>query len=147
MSKFFVSLLCILGLYVYLSAEQRVVPTAQTGEALQFSDYGGYEVSTRAFTTTTATAATAGSRGVAAYVVFSSGSTTEFVDLYFSSETMTLARTDARIYNVANSTDSTLGGQGMGRTPVGPMRFRNGLFWKASVATFNMINVLFDVAN
>lgn len=147
MRNLFLSFVLFFSLVVlaeFVKSETLPTPFTTQGDVFQFSDYGGYETSTGAFTTNVITAAVAGKIGIVAGVVFSSGASREFVDIYISTVEASALRTRARIYNVNASSEPLLGGLGAGFVRTGPIRFKNGLFWQSSSALFNMITVLFQ---
>lgn len=122
------------------------VPYDQTGNTLQDADYGGFDVSTAAFSTSFTTI-TLNGRGIVTNVLFSTGNATalDFVDIFDSTAVITTPSNQriARIYNIENSTGSAIVGSGpsvLNRTPI---RFKRGCIWQASVATYNLITVIF----
>ena len=134
-----------------LRAETLSVPTDNTGNALQFSDYGGYAYSTGTFSTQMVTATyvgnstiTIGGSGVAAYVVFSTGNQTsyDFVEMFDATATAHSGPAITRVYNnnfeVASSTVVA------GIRKVGPIRFKRGLLWRCSSSLYNLITVLYN---
>ena len=121
-------------------------------QALATADYGGYNVSTAAFSAAYTTACIP-CNGVFGGVVFSSGNLASYdwVDVFDSSTTLSANATltpMVRLYNVNGSTLSANNGastvasaSGWSGTPK-PLRFNKGLIFKASVAVYNIIDCL-----
>ena len=122
-------------------------------QALATADYGGYYVSTGAFTSDAVTAciksASFAGSGVVTDVVFSTGHffNVDFVEVFDSTSTdlATASTRIGRFYNTGggnyNVTGSTIisGPTGLRQ----PIRFSKGLIWKASASVYNLITVLF----
>jgi len=151
MKKLLVSLTVLaLGLVGLAEAKSRTVgsPKHATGVALQTADYGGFDISTSVTSATHSTATLhignsstgPGGSGVFAGVIFSESSTgaQEYIEVFDSSVTLNASNSlIARIYNVEGSTKGFVG-------PKYPIRFKNGLIWKPSVATYDIITVLYN---
>ena len=155
MKKYFLSFAVLLGMVGLLKAEQLYSPSDQTGNVLNTADYTGYSYSTGAFTSTHVTAAIplqglTGPQvapGVFVGVIFSSGvsEVTNFVDVFDSTDTRLNTAAICRLYNINGSTSPLMGGIAAGPVtpPTGPIHFKNGLIWRAGVATYNNITVIF----
>ena len=120
-------------------------------QALATADYGGYNVSTAAFSLNFTTACIPCS-GVFGGIVWSSGNLAsyDFVDVYDASTTYNANTAGAlvRLYNVAGSTANNNNGasaltaaSGWNGTPK-PLRFNRGLIFKPNVSTYNLIDAL-----
>ena len=121
------------------------VPSGNSAQALASSDYGGFPVSTGSFNTEYTTACFGS--GVYDGVIFSSGTPADYVDVYDSSCTLTVSNNKSigRWYNVAKSTDGSLGSFSAGWVGANrPLRFKKGLIWKASTAIYNLITVPYN---
>lgn len=124
---------------------------------LATADYGGVDYATAAFsanmTTVTyfnTTTSRPSAAGVFYGVMFTSGSTAayDFVDVWDSTNATTalLQSPITRIYNVNGSTGNAGTAFALSgfNGPPKPIRFKQGLLFRASVATYNMITVLFQ---
>lgn len=127
-------------------------PIADNPQGLITADYGGVDYSTGAFTSNAVTATlvlnSGYAQGVFYGVLFSTGDLTDYVDVYDSTSSNLIGGGAhiARLYNVARSSNvtgvySTVASGESG--PRRPIRFKRGLIWKASSASYNMITVLF----
>jgi len=154
MKKYFISfvLLFCLAWLGKAGAATDPVPETNHGNDLMFSDYGGYQVSTGAFTIGIVTATSYGFglgsetvRGVFKGVQFSSGNifNNDFVEVYDSTDAqISKNQLMGRFYNSSFTTSiSTLGAGFAG--PAAPMQFRKGLRWFASSSNYNIISVLY----
>lgn len=138
-------MLCALSL---VSAEMRKTPRGEP-QALASADYGGVNYATASFTTafTTVAIPTVGDsvQGVVYGVLFSTGSTADFVDVYDATTTVnaTAAGPVYRLYNV-NTSSGGIGAFAAGFSgPTRPIRFNRGLIFKASSALYNYTTLLF----
>lgn len=121
--------------------------TVPSADAVQQADinYGGVNYATSVFTAEYATAALDASTLYG--VLFSSGASSEFVDVWDSTSAervSTLKLATQRLYNVNATTaaSSALAGSGFSG-PKYPVRMKRGILFKPSVATFNSIILYF----
>ena len=153
MKKYILTALFVLSLSAvsFAGGESRSTPRGDP-QALATADYGGVDYATAAFSSdfTTATylstqTSIPSAQGVFYGVIFSSGRADayDFVDVFDATCTLTRVAAFVRLYNVAGATTTTsLANSGFSGPPK-PIRFRSGLIFKASVATYNMITGLF----
>lgn len=126
-------------------SHSRMISGLPKGEQnnLATADYGGVLVSTNAFTVNHTTASIVTS-GVVYGVVFSSGVSTDFVEIFDSTTTLTAGTPIMRLYNVNASTGGlntyAAGFSGLDK----PVRYSKGLIWRASTAVYNVISVLYN---
>lgn len=148
-------------------ADRRLVPTAESPNALATADYGGVDYSTYSINFLvsgtgvhygTATSPgfngvpsnanlTSGIAGVFYGIQYGSGTTADFTDVYDSTSSDVGKNTFpiARVYNVAASSGG-IGAFASGFSgPAKPIRFSKGLIYKPSRADFNSLNVLFYI--
>ena len=119
------------------------IPYADHVQALATADYGGVLSSTAAFSASYTTATLTGS-GVVYGVIFTTGDANsfDFVDVFEGTAALTSTRL-ARFYNVQNTTSATSGVAAGFSGSRWPLRFGRGLSFKANVATYNIINLLY----
>lgn len=155
MKKYLVSfvLLFCLGYLGKAGSATLPVPETNHGNDLLMADYGGYQVSTGAFTVGIVTATTFGAglgsetvRGIFQGVNFSTANTfnNDFVEVYDSTDAQ-IAKNSmiGRWYNSSyNTTVSTIAAGWVG--PKSPIQFRKGLRWFSSSSQYNMISVMYQ---
>ena len=155
MKKYILTALFILSMSAisFAGGELRSTPRGDP-QALATADYGGVDYATAAFSSdfTTCTylstqTSIPSAQGVFYGIMFSSGvlGALDFVDVFDSTSVLTRSAVIVRLYNTASTTGSVVNnGSYVGFAgPPKPIRFRNGLIFKASVATYNMITGLF----
>lgn len=134
----------LLGWSLSLKAEMWKTPHSDSMQGLATADYGGVQYSTAAFWTGFATCTIVG-RGVFYGVIFTTGSTSDFVDVYDATSTYVAGFSGpfTRLYNV-NTSSGGPGAFAAGFSgPVKPVRFVRGLFFKPSTAIYNLITGLY----
>ena len=161
MKKYLLTALFMLSLAGFASAsgQQRASPRGEQN-ALATADYGGIDYATSAFSAAMTTACnTSGDgnvgwcQGVFYGLWFTSGSVTamDFVDVFdstFTPSTLGLQNVQvARLYNIFGATNTLVAANqntasGFSGVPR-PIRFNQGLMIKASVATYNIITILY----
>lgn len=130
------------------SGELRATPRGEP-QALATADYGGVSIATQVWNTGAAgtgfSTATIGS-GVWYGMIFSTGTNSDFVDVYdsTSSDRAQIEGAITRLYNVNAST----GGQGAYPTagfsgPPKPIRFGKGIIYRPSRGDINRIDTLY----
>lgn len=155
MKKYLVSfvLLFCLGYLGKAGGATDPIPESNHGNDVFFSDYGGYQISTGAFTvgivTATSYGVTMGSetcRGVFEGINFSTGNTfnNDFVEVYDSTDSNSASSGTrlGRWYNSSyNTSVSTIAAGWVG--PKAPIQFRKGLRWFCSSSQYNYISVMY----
>mgnify|MGYP001617171586 CR=1 FL=1 len=139
-----------------LRADTRLTPRGEAN-ALATADYGGYDsfYATAGFlvsgagvnygTATLNATSTGPASGVWLGVIWSSGTTADFLDVFDSTSADIAARTSigTRLYNVGSSTGGT-GAYAAGFSgPPKPKRFNKGLIIRPSRADLNVIELLY----
>ena len=135
-----------------VQADRRLTPTGEVN-SLATADYGGVDFST--YTTNLlvsgagvgyGTATIANTSGVFYGILYSSGSTFDFTDVFDSTSSdnaKNQPNSGWRIYNVAQSTGG-VGAYAAGFSGlVKPVRFNKGLIYRPSRADFNSLNILY----
>ncbi len=148
-------------------ADRRLIPTAESPNALATADYGGVDYSTYTINFLvsgtgihygTATASNYNGvpananlsnsiQGVFYGIQYGSGTTADFTDVYDSTSSDMGKNTApmTRVFNVFASTGG-IGAFASGFSgPAKPMRFNKGLIYKPSRADFTSFNLLFYV--
>ena len=154
MKKYFLSFAILLGMVGLLRPETLSTPLDNTGNALQNADYGGYAYSTGAFTVNYVTATVFSTStvmpfasGVFRGVIFSSALSNDnnFVDVFDATSVVNAAAIGpfVRVYNNNYDVNGSTISSGLKGSNL-PIRFKNGLIWRASTAVMNLITVLFN---
>ena len=129
------------------SAGVAPVPMASDGSAIIDALYGGADMSTAAFTTTSQLIKINDPAGkyfseiVVFGVTFSSGAGGEFVTFRDSDTANTSSAIAFRLYNSSSSTDNAT--TGSSRRPAFPAVFKNGVSWTPSTDVLNSVTVFF----
>ena len=140
MKKILFSLVVFLGLLTVCYAG---APESSAGVGLPV-EYGGLRYSTSSFSIDGATIT---GWSVINSVFFTSGTTTDFVDIFRTTVTTVVnphLNQVLRIYNVGNSTSSIAPALGRGISDAGNIRVGPIWMWKPSVAAYNMITILYE---
>lgn len=143
MKKLILSISLLVGLGVYSFGSG--FTESSSGDALPV-EYGGLRVSTSNFSLNGATIAGA---AVINSVCFSTGSVAEFVEILQTTSTVSQGVggiwTYARVYNVGVATANNDGATSRtGCIDAGKFYVSPNWFWRASVATYNSLKVLYE---
>ena len=156
MKKYLLTASIMLATAMVYAGPLRDTPVGPAG-ALATADYGGVLYSTNAFgpvvvntgvnsTTACITAANFACHGVFYGVIFSTGDTSNFVDVFDSTSTDAGVRQGAivRLFNV-NASTGGVGAFAAGFSGVPkPIRFSEGLIVRPNVATLNSVTTLYS---
>jgi len=146
------AVLMFLGAGYVLAGPEGSVPKADTDQIAPASYYG-VDYSTSVFSNTFTTVTSQGeaySMGPIRFygITFSTGLATDFVDVFDSTSVLNNGSAIMRMYNVTNTTAAVVGGMiASGFASPGPpgipIRFKRGIIFRPSVATYNSITVYY----